>query len=248
MARGDPIPWDQALPCTFISLLAFRSPLQPTTHRHSITLPPWCPLPPCPSPASISQASHLLLPGASHFLPCTWIAVCWRAALCWGERPPAGGAADAPLPPTIPRTWPHSICSAFPLEQHGERGCAGSRNEPGLGKHHLPPTQPPTAPRLLRRLRRAGAHGAGAAGAEWGLRPARRPTHGQDRGRGRGVRAQQPPVQKHPWNRVLLQERGWDVGLGLPRNQPSPGHRNFSVRGIGTRQRRDWGSLWLIHF
>lgn len=187
---------------------ATASPTRPGAHchpAHPVPASPGYRTSSCPVPHISSHAHGLECAGQQ---PCAG-----------GARPPAGGQPMHPCTPPCPEPpWLHRVCSALPPEQHRERGCAGSSDEPGLGKHHLPPTQPPTAPRPPRRPRRAGAHGEGAAGAGRGLRPPRPPTpHGQG--------------------------RGWGRGWGSPRCKSRPGTGSCHRRGTGLEGQgcRGWG-------
>lgn len=180
---------------------------------------------------AVPWAAHLLLPKAPHFLPRhRWVGAYWRAALCWGARPPGWGAADGPWTPRPPPpahpapVRPRAVqCPPLASMQCWERGCGGGRNQPGLGKHHLPPTQPPTALRRLRHPRSApglagkvgGRRGAGGCCAA--PTTATHPWAGNGAG---GSGAQQPPTgagsccgsRAEPW--PGLGGRGWGSGAG----------------------------------
>lgn len=226
MARGDSIPQGQTLPCTFISLLASRQPLEihhPQAQHHPPALVPAATL---PVPYQQPRRHHISSCLAPH------VSFHARGLERAGEQRCAGGAGPTFGGQLRHPHHPHPqnpLGCCCPISAARAEGCAGSRNKPGLGKHHLPPTQPPTAPRPLRSPRRAGALGEGAAAAGWGLSPRNgqgtgqgsgyglssrrsksRPGTGSCRRNGAGLRGQGCPISSPPWG--TGEETGEDFG------------------------------------
>lgn len=171
-----------------------------------------------------------LLPDASASLPGSQVGACWRAALYWVARPAVKAQLmHPPLSLCAPQS-PRSARAHRSARAAQGQGCGGGRNQPELGKHHLPPTQPPTAWRQLCHPRSVPAF----AGKSWGLRCAHRghPPVGRQ-GMGQGERGFAAPEEgaaplQDPRSRSRTEPGlgGWrQEGGGCLTPSPALGHR-----------------------